>query len=464
MGEVKKMLENTVSRTRLHMPGHMGRLAHVGVYDTTEILRSDDLFDPKPHGAYETAQKQMAQSLGVPYARFLTGGATQGIFAMILGAKMRLLQERGESLRLAVTRCAHKSVFHACALFGLDPQFLYPEYDAENDFVSLSAQRVLDEVDALAQKPHAVLITAPDYYGVYPDTQKLADALHARGILLLVDAAHGAHLPFEGKRIHGDLVTYSAHKTLPALTGCAILAAQENTWKDYLERALLRVSSTSPSSLLCLSLDEARSFMDENGASRLKMLKDRIRDFWKQCPYPNAHGYMRQAGLFCDETRIVIDIRQSGFTGGELLEKLAERGVDLEMADQTRLVAITSVMTEKRDLDALLCALCAIERRPVQQISAVSLPAAGEKAMPLHLAMNSRTRLVPVQNAAGCISAVCAGAYPPGIPFVAPGERITSACADALSSCINPFGLEDGCIEVVADVFGDAVPKPLQGD
>lgn len=453
MGEVRKMLENTVSRTRLHMPGHMGRLAHVGPYDTTEILHSDDLFDPKPHGAYETAQKQMAQSLGVTYARFLTGGATQGIFAMILGAKTRLLQERGEPIRLAITRCAHKSVFHACALFGLDPQFLYPDYDAENDFVSLSAQRVLEELDALDQKPHAVLITAPDYYGVYPDTQQLADALQSRGILLLVDAAHGAHLPFAGKKIHGDLITYSAHKTLPALTGCAILAAQENTWKDYLERALLRVSSTSPSSLLCLSLDEARIFMDDNGTSRLKTLKHHIRDFWKNCPYPNAHAYMCQSGLFCDETRIVIDIRKSGYTGGELLELLAERGVDLEMADQTRLVAITSVMTEKCDLDALLCALCTIERRPVQKITAVSRPSAGEKAMPLYLAMNSRTRLIPVRKAAGYISAVCAGAYPPGIPFVAPGERITPVCAEALADCIHPFGLEDGCIEVVADIL-----------
>lgn len=451
MGQILTMLEQTQGRVPLHMPGHMGRPPLGTTLDTTELISTDDLFDPKPGGPYELAQKALAQALGAAQARFLTGGSTQGIWAMVLALRMAITQrERGaRPPRLWIARGCHKSVFHACALCGVNPDYLYPEADRDNAFCFLSADRILAQVDAAAQKPDAVLITAPDYYGAMADTAFLSQQLHARGVLLLADAAHGAHLPFIGRPVHADLAVYSAHKTLPALTMCAMLAISDPSLAPFVQRALARISTTSPSSLLCLSIDEARIWMQREGTARYAALKSAIDAFWRDCPYPNAHGYMTRQGIDCDPTRVVIDMRPSGRTGFEWLALLADRGIDLEMADEARLVAITTVMTQARDLQALCGALRSVPPKTPLPAPELLLPGDADRVIPLPQAMNAPVRAVPLAQAAGCVSAVCAGAYPPGIPLVAPGERITPGCAAALAACANPFGLRDGAIEVV---------------
>ena len=248
-----------------HMPGHKRNRNLMGnglpySIDITEIEGFDDLH----HAAnvLKEAQERAARVYGAQESHFLINGSTAGILSAVLGNT-----QRGDAVLVA--RNCHKSVYHGIYLNDLKPYYLYPEFrqDIElNTGISVSAVKT-------ALKEHseirAVIIVSPTYDGVLSDVRGIAQAVHEKGIPLIVDEAHGAHFGFhpyfpENALAKGaDVVIHSVHKTLPALTQSALLHMQGS----YANRRKVRkyldmLQSSSPSYILMAGIDACMDMLE----------------------------------------------------------------------------------------------------------------------------------------------------------------------------------------------------------
>ena len=439
-----RMLERASGRVRMHMPGHKGRLPQdwmTGAMDQTETAMTDDLF--APCAGIARAQELYAQSAGAVHTLFLTGGSTSGMLAMVLSS----VKEGG---KLILPRNAHHSAISACVWGDIEPVFVSPRVRADGS-CHMEAE---DVVSAIKRHPQAkaVLVTRPDYYGQMTPLSQIAAQAHARGMHVLVDEAHGAHFPWQqgvksALEEGADLCVQSAHKTLPALTGAAVLHMGAQVDPARVRRVLRMVHTSSPSFLILRTLDSARAWMDEHGGAALAALQERIDAFWRAlgAGYANAHAIW---GDPADPLRVVIDVTGRGYTGWAVSEALSQAGVDAEMADECRVVFIPSVWDEPDWLARAAAALNALEQRaPIRTVLDwnESLP---PRAMRLRRAALGESESVPIAQAEGRICALSAGLYPPGVPLCTPGERFTQDILTQMQSAPERFrfGVEDGCV------------------
>ena len=435
MGDVEKMLKDGQSRVRFHMPGHMGRIP-LGQYDTTELASTDDLHQPT--GPYARLQERFAAKNGAQASFLLVGGSTLGVQAMLLACL-----RPGDALLLP--RSAHVSAWSACVIGGFRPQCIYPTYDAER---GLALYREEDVLAAMEQTPdaRALLLVRPDYYGRCLPLERIARRAREKGMLLLVDEAHGAHLPFlqAGPRPAGalgaDLWCQSLHKTLPALTQTAVLHLRDARQAPRVRAALRLLETSSPSSLLLLSAEKALDWMERWGGERLEWLAERISRLEQELD--GRYRLCRFANM--DPTRLVLDVRGTGNSGYAVARSLAEAGVDMEMADDLRLVGIPSVMSREEDFACLAAALGRLAGSGQVQPPKAALRY-GQPCMDLREAFFCEKRLLPLERAAGQICGAAFGPYPPGEPLAVPGERISQALVqgllDALERGCGSFGI-----------------------
>ena len=435
-------LRRLAGRDSLHMPGHKGVLPFgpldPGALDTTEIPLTDDLYAAS--GCIREAEALYAAAAGAARTVFLHNGSTEGVHVML-----QLWAREGDTVLLP--RSAHLSAVHGCVLGGLKPVWI-PVRQTADDYV------YVDEADVLAAlqahpEARALLLTRPDYYGGMLPLGRIAEEAHRRGIRLIVDEAHGAHLPWlDGFASAGafgaDAWTQSVHKTLPGLTGSAVLHLADAADEPATMRILRREQTSSPSFLLMLSADDARAWMETDGAPRLKRIAEAAGAFRQRLadtPYRDAHARWRQLPLVFDPTRLVIEAPQ----GGErLAEQLAERGFDVEMADIRRVVCILTAADRPDVPDRLLEALRGI---PAGERPAQALPQPGavpQAVMTPRRAVMAACETVPFMQCAGRIAATAAGLYPPGVPLVCPGEIIPAETAALLAGvkAARRFGTE----------------------
>jgi arginine/lysine/ornithine decarboxylase len=450
------MLAKMQGRVRMHMPGHKGDappgFGDVFAWDVTELPATDDLFAPKR--AIARAEKLAAASACAGHTLLLTGGATAGVLAMVLSA----VPPGGA---LILPRDCHHSALSACVLADARPVFVQPR--RHGGLLYTAAE---DVETALRGCPDAtaVLLTRPDYKGVCADAARVAQAAHAAGAVLLVDEAHGAHLNWtdvipNAGACGADMWVQSAHKTLPALTGAAWLHVRDPRGADRARAMLRLVHTSSPSFPILASLDSARAYMDGPGTQALAALYAAAADFWsalgqRRPGLRNAHTNLRQIpGLCCDAARLVIDPTAMGYTGSELRAILSNEDIDVEMADARHTVLIPSVSDPPGALDRVLRQLCALPAKPPLTLSE---PSAGERApetvMGVRKAALAPARWVSLPRAAGRVAAACAGAYPPGIPLVVPGERISQETVRALAQSPQCFGVRRGSLRCVASL------------
>lgn len=447
------MLRTAEGRVRLHMPGHKGRLPEAwlrAALDTTEIARTDDLFSPSDGIA--RAQALYAAVCGARSTIFLTGGSTAGVLAMLLYAAA----PGGEVI---LPRNAHHSAMSACVWGDLSPVFVQPRLTPDGA-PYLTAQDVLRTMDA-HPRAKAVLLTRPDYYGICAQMAPVAARCHERGVLLCVDEAHGAHLPWQGEpqsagALGADLWVQSAHKTLPALTGAAVLHAGAGVDTARLLRTVRMVHTSSPSFLAMGTLDGARALMDERGTELLERLHARIGAFWdraRAAGYANAHDAWEALGLACDPARIVVDCTPRGLTGWRAQELLDAQGIDAEMADDRRVVFIPSVMDEADWLERAALALASLPACGAAHAPVCAPPPLPVRAMRVREAALTPQENVPLSQAAGRVAAVSAGLYPPGVPLVTPGEEIPQEVVETMLRAAPRwrFGLQDDQIPCVRE-------------
>ena len=433
------LLTGVQKRMSLHMPGGQGKAPFTWrnpyAIDTTELPITDDLY--APCGAIARAEQLMATAIGVPHTLMLTGGSTAGIQTML-----RYALSPGDTL--IASRNVHNSALHAIINFGCHIVFL-----PIND-------NLLSTLEATVQShPHAkaVLLVSPDYYGHRLPLTELACITHKANLLFLVDEAHGAHLHWlagctTAMQAGADLAVQSAHKTLPALTGCAWLHASQNINAKRLRTCLRMVQTSSPSFVLLTSLDDARAYMQHKGKARAKQVATAVLQFEKNVL---PLGYVSTRQPLSDPLRVVLLAPQGGFA---LAEQLAQHHIDVEMADEKHIVCILSILDGEKRLRKLRKIL---QKLPIIPTTAQNMPTLPitmpERVMPMSQAFFLPTEQVPISCAVGRIAATQAGLYPPGIALITAGERLSQELVDYFLSLPQNrlFGFSENTLTVLME-------------
>lgn len=467
-----------------HMPGHKrnplsGEMADFYKLDITEIEGFDNLHQAE--GILAEAQKRANRLYGTDETFFLVNGSTCGVLAAVMTAAAP-----GNEILMA--RNCHKSVYHAAILQGLRVHYYYPgvirEYDICDGVCPEEIGRLLDQFPDCK----AVVVTSPTYEGIISDVAGIAAVAHERGKIVIVDAAHGAHLGLRGitedrmeeedvlKRFDevmetADLVIHSLHKTLPSMTQTALLHVNgSRADRTKLRRYLAMLQSSSPSYMFMASMDSCVRFLKEQGRMRFDAMRRHYEAFCKKTEKMRHIRIGKMTDLSensyalsdWDIGKVVISVRGTNMTGKELSGVLREKyHLELEMAAQTYALAIMTLMDEaegwQRLADALLEIDDRIEKEPSKSV--IKGWIVNEEKLTMAAAFHSRWEEVFLLDAAGRISADFITPYPPGVPLVIPGELIDGELIEEIRKyletglCVQGVSA-DGRIGVVVEIPG----------
>ncbi|MBO5938304.1 MAG: aminotransferase class V-fold PLP-dependent enzyme [Clostridia bacterium] len=420
---------------RLHMPGHKGvSVLGVEALDITEVAGADVLYDA--HGVILQSEQNASRLFGTAKTLYSTEGSSLSIRAMLMLACL-FAKEQGRAVcRIAAGRNAHKTLLSAAALLDLEIDWLFGD-----DLLSCrcSADTVEEYFRTCGELPAAVYLTSPDYLGNTVDIAAIAKVCHERGVLLLVDNAHGAYLKFLPTDTHpitlgADACCDSAHKTLPALTGCGYLHLSERAPKIFSEQAEAAMSlfaSTSPSYLFLQSLDALNRRLSERFSEELSTLCQTMEVLRADL---SAHGYE----LCGDEpTKLTVAPKSYGYMGEELSAILAEQGIVCEFCDRDFLVMMMAPENISR-VDELRTLLLEIPRRaPIGEIAPV--PSRALRAMSVREATFANRERLPVDECLGRVMASMSVSCPPAVPVAVCGEIID----EQTITCLKYYGITE---------------------
>ncbi len=423
--------------TPFTIPGHKQRTDLVGDVVAGDVPLYAGLDTMKlAAGLLTDAEARAARLWGADFCRFSTGGATHANQAVTLA-----LGTEGD--QVVVSRTLHRSLLLGLVLAGLTPVWVRPEVDLGT---GLPLGVAPDTVrTALAENPQvrAVLVGDPSYVGTVGDVAGLADAAHAHGVPLVVDAAWAAHfgfhpgLPRHPLQLGADAMVTSAHKTLPARSQAAlILARTERLDAARLDAGVEATATTSPAGAVLASTDAARALLERDGESLLegaiaatRVARDRLRE---------VDGLVVLDGPMVDPLKLTLVLPGTGADGNAVERDLLRAGLPIESADRDVLVGVVSLADTPHTLDTLVTAITdSIERHrrsPRATVGTAAYRVSPVTALPPREAFFAESQTVVIDQAIGRISAELIAPYPPGIPVLAPGEEIT---ADTLAALDN---------------------------
>ena len=429
----------------LHMPGHQ-RKRDMGTalpyaYDYTEVEELDNLHAPE--GILQEAMNRTAAYYGCSDCFYLVNGSSSGLQAGIF----TLLEEGDE---VVVARNCHRSVFYALSLRKAKIHFLLPEFWEDfSCFGSVS----LKEVERLLRefpKSKALIFTSPSYEGVVSDVEGIARLCHENGLSLLVDEAHGAHFspkretsfPESSISLGADLVVQSPHKTLCSLTQSAwILGNGQRYSRGKLSFYLSVFQTTSPSYPLMLSLEKATTLLEREGEALFSRWKEVMIGFQEKARTLSYFTFLWEKEEACfamDFTKIFL--RALGIPrlrlGKDLARLLREDyGIESEMHSGENLLLMTGPFISEEELDRLFIALKDIERRfgeekgkPLRSkllSSALYQISVADNTLQISEGLKEGEEL-SIRDGEGRICLEYLSLYPPGIPLLFPGEKLTA--------------------------------------
>jgi arginine/lysine/ornithine decarboxylase len=412
----------------------------------SDLLATAGLDDRKAsHGYLSLAEELMADAVGAESAFFSTCGSS-------LSVKAAMLAVAGGHGELLVSRDAHKSVVAGLVFGGIQPQWIRPRYDGRLHLAHPPSPEQVDQ--AWRDHPDAAgaLIVSPTPYGTCADIQAIARICHRRGKPLIVDEAWGAHLPF-----HEDLPTWamdadadvcvvSVHKMGAGFEQGSVFHQQGSLVDPaQLSACADMLMTTSPNVMVYAALDGWRRQMAEHGHTLLGAALDlasRARAGIEALPGLHVlHDELIGAEASCDldPLHVIIDVSGLGISGYDAADWLREhQRVDMGLSDHRRIEATLSMADDDRTASRLLTALQALtaaadglpRARPVALPSADALEL--EPAMLPRDAFFAAKETITAEEAVGRISAEQITPYPPGIPVIIPGERITRELLDYL--------------------------------
>jgi len=427
----------------MHMPGHkrnIGILPHGLPYDTdvSEISGFDNLHDPR---SVLRESAEVATGLyGSDKAFMLINGSTVGILAAI-GA------HAGNGDKILMARNCHLSVYNAVELFGLDPVYIVPETDESTGiFCSVDPAAVESALES-GTGIKLVVVTSPTYEGVVSDIGSIAAIAHKYDVPLLVDEAHGAHLGFSKRfpenavRAGADITVMSLHKTLPALTQCALMhQCGKYANVGEISRMLSILQTSSPSYILMASIDHCLRFLESDKDKLFADYEQNLDQFDREAKTLKnlsvlcKGGDVLHPGFFMfDPGKIVISTKSNAINGLRLADIFREEyKIELEMACADYAIAMTSICDTSYGFMRLADALKAIDSS-AQTISSdesaycepARRPSLPDRADMPGDAIKRHGGFVPIKKSEGFISLEYVWVYPPGIPIITPGEIIS---------------------------------------
>ncbi len=435
---------------RFHVPGHKGGpgadpgfRAAVGeralALDICQDIEGIDTgATPTP---YDRAEQLAAAAYGADRCWFLSNGATQGNHALTLA-----LAKPGE--HVLVQRNSHASVVDGLVLSGGMATFVSPETDDALGMAHGVTPEALDEALTRAPEIRCVFMVSPTYYGMAADVAGCVEVAHAHGAALIVDTAWGSHfgfhpdLPASPLQLGADAELASTHKIVGSLTQSAMLLVSDSGRIDPSEvaRCIRLVRSTSPNSLLLASLDAARRQLVVHGEALLETTlatSFRAREAIAEIPGVEVIGesMVGRPGIAgWDPLRLVIDVRGTGSTGYELATELrGDYDIYPELVTQATIVLVLGLGQPAEPLARFAHDLAEVVRHVGERgdggstaVVTPPAPADGEAVVPLREAFLGRGETVAVDEAIGRISCESIAGYPPGVPTLLPGERVTA--------------------------------------
>ncbi|WP_141505046.1 aminotransferase class I/II-fold pyridoxal phosphate-dependent enzyme [Paenibacillus luteus] len=425
-----------------HVPGHkQGRgLKELSDYIGERALQMDvngmeDLdFANNPTGVILEAEELMADAFAAQHAFFLVNGTSAGVQAMIMSAC-----EPGD--KIIIPRNAHKSTIGGIILSGAMPVYIQPEI---NDQLGI-AMGITEEnlKKTIKENPHAkaVFVINPTYYGAVSDLKAIVKLAHSHNMAVLVDEAHGAHmsfhheLPVTAMEAGADMSAASMHKTAGSLTQSSVLLLNSDMISvDRVKQVLSLTYTTSASYLLLCSLDIARKQLAINGNALLeealsisRWAREEINQIDGLYAFGNDLNGMPGCYAF-DETKLSVNVAGLGYTGYQIETILRKQyNIQIELADMHNIMALVSLGDRKQDLETLVFAFKDIAEKTekVNLSKTIAIPASAQMIVSPRSAFYSPKKAVLLENSIGEIAGVMVMAYPPGIPVICMGERVT---------------------------------------
>ena len=438
------------------VPGHKrGR----GNMELTEFLGEDcmnaDVNSMKPldnlcHpiSVIREAEDLAADAFGAAHAFLMVGGTTSSVQSMVLSSC-----KRGDEIILP--RNVHRSVINALVLCGAVPVYVNPEVE---DRLGISLGMRREQVEkAIKEHPNAVavLVNNPTYYGICSDLREIVKMAHAAGMLCLADEAHGTHfyfgenMPVSAMAAGADMAAVSMHKSGGSLTQSSLLLIGPNVSQGHVRQIINLTQTTSGSYLLMSSLDISRRNLALKGRDvfrRVTQMAVYARDEVNAVGGYYAFGKELVDGnavFDFDATKLSIHTREIGLAGIEVYDILRdEYDIQIEFGDLGNILAYLSIGDRFQEIERLVSALAEIRRRYQRDSSGLM---GQEYIDPVVVAtpqeaFYAEKKSVPIGESEGLVCSEFVMCYPPGIPVLAPGERITRDVLDYIA-----YAKDKGC-------------------
>lgn len=460
-----------------HMPGHKRNIEKLPKWnpyeiDITEIDGFDNLHDAE--GILADSMKRTANFRGAEETFYLVNGTTCGLLA-----GMASCCKRGDEI--LVGRNCHKAVYHGISTLGLVPRYIYPqnyqEFHINCGYLSENIEKMLTTFKNIK----LVLITSPTYEGVVSDIESITKIVHKHGIPLLVDQAHGAHFgmhkyfPKSAVECGADIVVESVHKTLPSFTQTALLHVQGNMIdRRNLKKYLGIYQTSSPSYVMMAGIEWCQKYCaGEEGKKAfdvyVKELHE-LREQFKQFRYIKLFQPQLEASgcKSYDNGKLVFRAVGNLLSGQEIYDRLRDKyHLQLEMASLYYVIAMTSVMDRKEGFDRLIKALKKIDRelgrlylkkneeqfRLEEELATIEFSVQNEQVCIPYEAEMAKGEWLNFREACGRVSKNYLYLYPPGIPFLVPGEKISERVIFFTEECMKTGlkikGMDEEQLEVM---------------
>lgn len=422
-----------------HMPGHKRRKLpflqnNMLSLDWTEVDGLDNLHHAE--GILMDAMEHLSLLTGAEKSYFMVNGSTGGILSAFSAAL-----KQGETVLMA--RNSHKSAYNAVYLNRLKAEYLFPawisQYELNGGCAPQDVKRALEKNKEIK----AVFITSPTYEGIVSDIKAIAEIAHSYNVPLIVDEAHGAHFglhaafPKSATTLGADVVIQSFHKTLPALTQTAVLHVNgELVKKELLEKYLSIYQTSSPSYIFMAGIDACVRFLEREGKGEMENYTNRLISLRKaisglsNIALPGKELKGDNSVFDVDISKIILSLCGKSWTGKKLYDILRkEFHLQCEMYMGSFSLAMTSIMDDIEGYNRLIEALKKIDARidasenylPLQKPARVC-----QTVMSIAEAEEAEKEETFLLDSEGKISAEFLYLYPPGLPLLIPGERITA--------------------------------------
>ncbi len=401
-----------------------------------------------PVSVIRDAEQLAAEAFGAAHAFFMVGGTTSAVQAMIFS-----VVKQGE--KIILPRNVHRSVINAMILCGAVPVYVNPDMDSRLGIPLGMKISQLESVMAKHPDAKAILVNNPTYYGICSDLRHIVKIAHARGMKVLADEAHGTHfyfqdyLPVSAMEAGADLAAVSMHKSGGSLTQSSFLLAGPGVNDGYVRQIINLTQTTSGSYLLLTSLDISRRNLAIRGRDEFWRVMELARYAREEINaiggyYAYSKELVNNDSVFdFDVTKLSVFTLDIGLAGIEVYDLLRdEYDIQIEFGDLGNILAYLSIGDRIKHVERLISALSEISRRFKRDKSGLLT----QEYLPPQVAVSPQQAFyagkesLPLMETEGRICSEFVMCYPPGIPILAPGERITRDILEYIR-----YAKEKGC-------------------